>query len=134
VAVRVIFAMGWSLVGAIAIFVIILSAHGSGYLVVFPEGKQQVELASLFLAAASLIITATAIGLAVAGAVGYTALRDAARDAGAAAGQRAAAELLETMVQREVAVRMAAMGGPDRTEELTAALAARGNDAKPTQN
>lgn len=130
---RIMFAIGWFLAGAIAIFVAMIAAHRAGYLIVFPEGKQQVELASLFLAASSLVITAVAIVLGVAAVVGYTALKEEARAAGQAAGASVARELLTNLVRQEVA-RVAALQGPDRIEELTAALAARGNDAGPDQN
>jgi membrane protein implicated in regulation of membrane protease activity len=132
--VRIIFAIGWFLAGAIAILATVLGAHGVGYLIVFPDGKHQVELATLFLAAATLVITTVAIILAVAAVVGYTALKDAAASAGKEAGEKAARELLADMVQREVAARLAAPQGPDRTEELTAALAERGNDGGPAPN
>ena len=131
--VRIMLAIGWFLAGAIAIFAAVIAAHRAGYLIVFPEGKHQVELASLFLSAATLVITVVAMGLAVAAVVGYTALKEAASAAGKAAGENAAQELLADMVQREVATRLANQG-PDRTEELTAALAARGNDAEQAHN
>lgn len=128
--VRIMFAIGWFLAGAIAIFVAVIAAHRTGYLIVFPDGKQQVELVSVFLTAATLVITVVAMGLAVAAVVGYTALKDAASAAGKDAGEKVARELLAELVQREVASRL----GPDRTEELTAALADRGNDAEQSQN
>jgi hypothetical protein len=131
---RVLFGIGWFLAGAIAIFAAILVAHGVDYLIVFPDGNHQIELASLFLAAATLVITTIAIILAVGAVVGYTALRDTAAAAGRAAGQEAAQSALASMVQAEVAARLAAPQGPDRTEELAAALAARGNDAGPAQS
>jgi hypothetical protein len=129
--VRIMLAIGSFLVGAIAVFAAAIAARRTGYLIVFPEGKQQVELASLFLAGASLIITVIALGLAVAAVVGYTAIKDAAAAAGKAAGEGAAKELLESMVQREVATRMALRQGANRTVEITEALSARGNDADP---
>src|ERR1700730_18915523 len=98
---RILFAIGWALAGAILIFAAVLGAHDAGYIVVFPEQKYQIELASLFLVAATLIITTIAILLAVVAAVGYTALRDAAVNAGRGAGETAARELLAEMVQRE---------------------------------
>jgi hypothetical protein len=131
--VRILFAIGWFLAGSIAILAAVLAAHSHGYLIVFPDGKHQVELATLFLVAATLVITTVAMILAIVAVVGYTALRDAATAAGKAAGESAAQNLLTEMVQREVAARLSAQG-PDRTEELTAALAERGNDGGPASN
>ena len=125
---RILFGIGWFLVGAIVVFVAVINAHRAGYLVVFPGGEHQVELATLFLAAATLIVTTAAMLLAVGAVVGYTALKDAAAAAGRDAGQKAANEVLAEMVQREVADRLA-RSGPDRTEELAAALAERGDNA-----
>jgi hypothetical protein len=127
--VRIMLAIGSFLVGAIAVLAAVIVAHRTGYLIVFPEGKQQVELASLFLAAASLIITVVAMVLAVAAVVGYTALKEAATAAGQSAGDIAARELLQPLVRQEVA-RLAGLRGPDRTDDLTEALAARGEDAE----
>src|SRR5688500_7793965 len=93
-AVRVMLVMAFLLIGAIAAFAAVIAAHRTGYLIVFPEGKQQVELASLFLAAASLVVTTVAMGLAVAAVVGYTSIKDAAVTAGREAGDKAARELL----------------------------------------
>ena len=70
---RGMFAIGWFLAGGIAIFAAMLIAHSVDYIIVFPEGKHQIELASLFLAAATLVITTVAIILAVGAVVGYTA-------------------------------------------------------------
>ena len=125
---KILFAVGGFLVGAIIVFVAVISAHRVGYLVVFPGGEHQVELATLFLAAATLIVTTVAMLLAVGAVVGYTALKDAAEVAGRDAGQKAANQVLAEMVRREVADRLA-RSGPDRTEELTAALAERGDNA-----
>jgi hypothetical protein len=122
--------MGWFLAGSIAIFTMVLFGHNEGYLIVFPKTESQVELVTLFLAAATLIITTVALLLAVGAVVGYSALKEAAEAAGKLAGETAAREALTPMVQREVAARMGATG-PDRTDELTAALAGRDNDAQP---
>jgi hypothetical protein len=130
---RILFAIGWFLAGSAAILAMVIVGHQAGYMVVFPEGKYQVELATLFLAAATLIITTVAMLLAVAAVVGYTALKDSATAAGRAAGLSAAQDLLAGMVQQEVEARLAAQG-LDRTEELTAALAERGNDGGPAQD
>jgi membrane protein implicated in regulation of membrane protease activity len=131
---RVLFAIGWFLAGAIAILAAILTAHGVGYLIVFPDGTHQIELASLFLAAATLIITTVAIILAVGAVVGYATLRDSAEAAGKLAGEEAARSALTIMVQAEVSARLGAPQGPDRTEELAAALAERGDDGGTAPN
>ena len=67
---RILFGIGWFLVGAIIVFVTVISAHHAGYVVVFPGGEHQVELATLFLAAATLIVTTAAMLLAVGAVVG----------------------------------------------------------------
>lgn len=128
---RIMFAIGWFLAGSIAIFAAIIMAHHTGYLVVFPNGEHQVELATLFLAAATLVITAVAMILAIGAIVGYTTLRGAATragsDAGRAAGERVANELLSDLVRREVAARLSTQG-PERTADIAAALAAGDDD------
>jgi hypothetical protein len=112
---------------------ILIASHNNGFVVVFPPGESHVEVLTLVLAAATLVITAVAMMLAIAAVGGYTAIKDAASAAGKSAGEDAARELLADLVQREVAARLAARG-PDRTEELAEALAERGNDAGTTQN
>jgi hypothetical protein len=72
--------------------------------------------------------------VAIGAVVGYSALRDAAVEAGRAAGDRAAREVLAPLANREQVAAMT--GGPaDTTEELATALsqeskqdAAKSND------
>lgn len=73
----------WALLGVIiAVFLIggiLLWAWIRGTIVVFPSnGGSQVELLPLFLAAATLVITAVAIVIAIAAVAGYSAVKDAA--------------------------------------------------------
>lgn len=133
---RIYVALGWFLAGAATILALMLLAHERGYLIVFPEGERHVELLSLFLGAATLIITAVAMIVAIGAVVGYTAIRDAAEVAGREAGDRAARELLAPIVSRgdALAQLLATRPQEDRTEELTAALAERGNDNGPAHD
>jgi hypothetical protein len=148
---KILAAMASFLVGAIFVSFLLIALHGNGYVVLFPSGETQVEVLSLFLAAATLVITAVAIIVAIAAVVGYSAVKDAAATAGREAGDRAARETmplfrdaaeaagkqagleaaqnaLPEMVQQ--AVRAYVLPGPDRTDELTAALAGKEQEQK----
>lgn len=65
-------------VGAASVFLAVLGAYEFGYLGVFPSGIHHIELLSLFLAAATVVMTMVAIALAVAAVVGYNAVKEAA--------------------------------------------------------
>ena len=55
-----------------------LAAYEFGYLGVFPSGVHHIELLSLFLAVATVIITIVALVLAIGAVVGYNAVKEAA--------------------------------------------------------
>jgi hypothetical protein len=113
---------------------LILMGHKAGYLIVFPSSEQHVEILAVLLAAATLIIAAVAMLVAIGAVVGYSALRDAAVAAGRAAGDSAAREVLAPLVNREQVVAMT--GGPaDTTEALATALSQQSdeNTARPNE-
>jgi hypothetical protein len=109
--------------GAVAAAWLLLHLHANGYIVVFPPGSEHVELLSLFLAAATLVIAAVTLLLALGAVVGYGYIKDAATEAGKRAGSDAAGQHLGPFVRRlEALLTAAEAGGTDRTEELKDAL------------
>lgn len=131
---RIVFAITWFLIGSIAVTAFILAGHKAGYIVVFPSSEQHVEILAVLLAAATLIIAAVAMAIAIGAVVGYTALKEAAIAAGSAAGDRAARELLTPMIQRD-AIMTTGRQADEKTEELTTALSeGRDGDGSPSSD
>jgi NAD/NADP transhydrogenase beta subunit len=125
---------------AVAILGFCAIAYYTGHSTVFPEPSHQVELLSIFLGAATLAVTAVGVIVAIGAVVGYTALRDeiktAADRAAREAVERASKEVFEPAVRRveETLLNLTTVSPADRTQEIAAALADRGNDGGPAAN
>jgi ABC-type Fe3+ transport system substrate-binding protein len=73
---------------AIVILGPLLWYYHRGVIVVFPAGEDRVALMGVFLAAATLAITAVALVVALAAVVGYSAIKDAAEKRAEEAAER----------------------------------------------
>jgi hypothetical protein len=127
VGTRLLSAIGFFLIGGITVTVLLLGLHDHGYVIVFPTEDQHIELLSLFLGAATLVIAAVTLVLALGAVVGYGYIKDAATASGKEAGATAAGEHLAPFVRRleSVLKSMEEAGVADRTEELKAALSGK---------
>jgi hypothetical protein len=85
--------------GVALTFVVLVVAHGYGYVSGFPDPAKQIELTAVYLAAATLVVTAVGVGVALFGIIGYALIKaqavSAATKAGAEAGEKAISPLLE---------------------------------------
>jgi hypothetical protein len=93
------------LAGTALTFLVLVVGHSYGYVSGFVDPAKQVELLAVYLGAATLAVAAVAVGVALFGIMGYALIKaeaiSAATRAGAAAGEKAIAPLL----QRELLVR-----------------------------
>lgn len=140
---RVLKAILWFTFGAISIVCLVFLAFETGHLSVFPTAPpvHQIELISLFLGAATLVVTALGVVVALGAVIGYTALKEeiatSSERAAREAGDKVVREVVGPVVRRMEAMQLdfGVAGGPeDRTREIAAALSERGDDAEPTQN
>jgi hypothetical protein len=102
--------------GAAAIFIVLIVAHSYGYVAAFPDPAKQIEALAVYLAAATLVVTAVGVLVAVFAIIGYVAIKtgavEAAKKAGAEAGEKAIAPILA----RERLVR--GLTVPETTDEV----------------
>lgn len=80
--------LGFLIVLALAVTVPLLWYYHKGIIVVFPAGQDRLGLIGVFLAAATLAITAVALVVAPAAVVGYSAIKDAAEKKAEEAAER----------------------------------------------
>ena len=113
-------------VGTLLTFIGLYAASLLGHLSTFPASDKQIELETLFLAAATLAVTAAAVVIALFGIVGYTTIRKAAIEAGRLAGAIAGEKAIAPILQRERMVRFAEpeRAAPEGLDPLTTELAA----------
>jgi hypothetical protein len=123
---RLLMAFFLFMAGSVATTVLLLSLYDTGFLVVFPAEEHHIELLSLFLAAATLVIAAVTLVLALGAVVGYSYMKDAAAQSGKDAGARAAGDHLAPFTRRlDAALTAMEAGAADRTDDLKNALSER---------
>lgn len=115
----------------------VVLAYHHGYLRSFPDPAKQVELLAVYLAAATLAVTIAAIAIAVFGAIGYTTIKNAAVEAARIAGAEAGERAIQPILQRErlaSGLDVGAQAAEGALDPLTSALAppeAEANDRRP---
>jgi hypothetical protein len=126
---NIIVAITSATVGAVAIFILLVFLYQEGWIAVYPEPDKQIEVLSLLLSAATLIITVVALFVALAAALSYTFIKEAAVNAAVAEAKKEARRAVAPLAERErQAISMGQQAGADRTQELAQALAEEGHD------
>jgi hypothetical protein len=109
-----IFLLAFCLGGA-ALFIVLVVAHDHGYVSAFPDPAKQIEALSIYLAAATVVVTAVGVGVALFGIIGYVTIKAEAIAAGRAAGAEAGEKAIAPILARERLVRE--LGAPGEAGE-----------------
>ena len=119
-----------------AVFVVIAAViiaalwwmKADGAIVIFGPGEDRIALLSVFLAAATLIITAVALVVALAAVVGYSAIKDAAVESARVTAQKVVDDMRAAARVREGFAAMYREASPQQEDALTKELVRRDGD------
>jgi hypothetical protein len=103
-----------------------LKSHGA--IMIFGPGEDRIALISVFLAAATLVITAVALVVALAAVVGYSAIKDAAIQSARTTAQQVMDDMRAAARTREAFASMYREALPQE-DALTKELGRRDDDA-----